>query len=51
MLLSNPSFAQLKQVIKSDPNTLQPILAQLSQSSPELYAVLMNNNLVNISAS
>lgn len=38
-LLANPSFAQIKQVIKNDPNTLQPILAQISQSSPELYAV------------
>lgn len=37
--MSNPAFAQIKQVIRNDPNTLQPILAQISQSSPELYAV------------
>lgn len=38
--MNNPAFAQLKQVIRNDPSALQPILAQISQSSPELYAMI-----------
>lgn len=36
-LMAHPSFAQIKQLIRSNPQALQPLLAQISQSSPELY--------------
>lgn len=39
MLMANPSFAQIKQLIRSNPAALEPILQQISQASPELYAV------------
>ena len=39
MLVNNPSFAQVRQVIRNDPSTLPLILQQISQSSPELYQV------------
>lgn len=39
LLLSNPSFAPIKQAIRTDQNTLPLILNQISQASPELYAV------------
>ena len=34
MLVNNPSFAQIKQVIRNDPSTLPIILQQIAQSSP-----------------
>ena len=41
-LLSNPAFAQIKQMIRSDPSTMPQVLAQISQASPELYYVILN---------
>ena len=38
-LLSNPAFAQIKQLIRNDPSSMPQILAQISQASPELYYV------------
>lgn len=38
-LVNSPQFATFKQVIRSNPAALQPILAQIQQSSPQLYAV------------
>lgn len=38
--MANPNFAQIKQLVRNDPNALIPILQQISQSSPELYAVI-----------
>lgn len=38
-LLSNPAFAQIKQMIRNDPSTMPQVLAQISQASPELYYV------------
>ena len=46
-LVNNPQFAQIKQVIRSNPAALQPILAQIQQTSPQLYAVIYLNKLVN----
>lgn len=34
MLMNNPAFAQIKQLIRSNPAALQPILQQISQTSP-----------------
>ena len=34
MLVNNPSFAQIKQVIRNDPSALPLILQQIAQSSP-----------------
>ena len=41
-LFSHPNFAQLRDLIRSNPAALQPILAQISQSSPQIYNVLIN---------
>ena len=41
-LVHNPAFAQIKQLIRNDPSALQPILQQISQTSPELYAVFFS---------
>lgn len=38
-LFNHPQFAQIRDVIRSNPSALQPILAQISQSSPQLYNV------------
>jgi hypothetical protein len=38
-LVNSPQFAQFKQIIRSNPAALQPILAQIQQSSPQIYAV------------
>jgi hypothetical protein len=38
-LVNSPQFAQIKQVIRSNPAALQPILAQIQQTSPQLYSV------------
>lgn len=46
-LVNSPQFAQIKQVIRSNPAALQPILAQIQQSSPQLYTVLCNLIIVN----
>jgi len=32
--MANPNFAQIKQLVRNDPNALIPILQQISQSSP-----------------
>ena len=42
MLVNNPSFAQIKQVIRSNPQALPQILQQIAQASPELYQVFNN---------
>lgn len=41
-LFSHPNFAQLRDLIRSNPAALQPILAQISQSSPQIYNVAIN---------
>lgn len=40
MLMANPSFVQVKQLIRSNPAALEPILQQISQASPELYTLI-----------
>ena len=40
-LVNSPQFAQFKQIIRSNPAALQPILAQIQQSSPQIYSVLV----------
>lgn len=42
-LVNSPQFAQIKQVIRSNPAALQPILAQIQQSSPQLYNLIASN--------
>jgi len=46
-LVNSPQFTQIKQVIRTNPAALQPILAQLQQTSPQLYEVIYCNKLVN----
>ena len=41
-LVNSPQFSQFKQIIRSNPAALQPILAQIQQSSPQIYAVLLS---------
>lgn len=43
-LVNSPQFTQIKQVIRSNPAALQPILAQIQQSSPQLYQVIDVSN-------
>ena len=38
-LFSHPNFAQWRDLIRANPAALQPILAQISQSSPQIYNV------------
>jgi hypothetical protein len=38
-LVNSPQFAQIKNIIRSNPAALEPLLGQLQQSSPQLYAV------------
>jgi UV excision repair protein RAD23 len=38
-LVNNPQFAQIRELIQSDPSALQPILQQIAQTSPQLYNV------------
>lgn len=40
MLMANPNFAQIKQLIRTNPAALEPILQQISQASPELYTLI-----------
>ncbi len=40
-LVNSPQFSQFKQIIRSNPAALQPILSQIQQSSPQIYAVLL----------
>jgi hypothetical protein len=42
-LVNSPQFAQIKQIIRTNPAALQPILMQIQNSSPQLYNV---NNLI-----
>lgn len=44
-LLNTPQFMQIKQMIRNDPSTLEPILGQIAQLSPQLYAVTPSNYL------
>ena len=39
-VVNNPQFTQIRQMIRNDPATLQPVLQQIAQNSPQLYAVL-----------
>jgi len=49
-LFNHPQFAQIKQLIRTNPQALQPILAQISQSSPQIYSVshTLHSLLLNI---
>ena len=38
-LFNHPNFAQIRDLIRTNPAALQPILAQISQTSPQLYNV------------
>ncbi len=40
-LVNSPQFAQFKQIIRINPAALQPILAQIQQSSPQIYNVIL----------
>ena len=42
-LVNSPQFAQFKQIIRSNPQALQPILAQIQQSSPQIYNLIASN--------
>jgi hypothetical protein len=38
-IFTHPQFAQIRDVIRANPAAIQPILAQIAQSSPQLYNV------------
>lgn len=40
-LASHPQFAQIREQLQNDPDMLPEVLAQLSQTSPELYNVVL----------
>ena len=42
-IVNNPQFAQIRQLIRNDPSALQPILQQIAQTSPQLYALIAQN--------
>lgn len=38
-LFNHPQFAQLRDVLRSNPAAIQPILQQIGQTSPQIYNV------------
>lgn len=42
-LLNNPQFLGLRNIIRQNPQLLQPLLAQIQQSQPELYNAITTN--------
>ena len=46
-LINSPQFVQIKQLLRTNPAALQPVLAQIQQSSPQIYAVIIIIILVN----
>jgi hypothetical protein len=38
-IFNHPQLASIRRVIRQNPNALQPILAQLAQSAPQIYNV------------
>lgn len=41
-LINSPQFAQIKQILRTNPAALQPVLAQIQQSSPQIYSVFLS---------
>lgn len=46
-LINSPQFVQIKQLLRTNPAALQPVLAQIQQSSPQIYAVIFDLIKVN----
>lgn len=44
-LINSPQFVQIKQLLRTNPAALQPVLAQIQQSSPQIYSVFFCFNL------
>jgi len=42
-LLSSPQFAQIRQLVRSNPSALPQILQQIAQSSPPLFQLISQN--------
>ena len=42
-LSNNPMFQQLRAAIQTNPNLLQPALAQLATSNPQLFQLITQN--------
>lgn len=42
-LFNHPHFAQLRDVLRTNPAAIQPILAQIGQSSPQLYQLIVQH--------
>jgi hypothetical protein len=40
-IFNSPQLASIRQLIRQNPNALQPILAQLAQSAPQIYNVAL----------
>lgn len=40
-LINSPQFVQIKQLLRTNPAALQPVLAQIQQSSPQIYSVIL----------
>lgn len=41
VLRNNPQFNAMRELVRSQPHLLQPMLQQLAQSNPELIAVIL----------
>jgi UV excision repair protein RAD23 len=42
-LRTNPQFQQLRQIVRNQPELLQPMLQQIAQSNPQLIPLINNN--------
>eukprot|EP00919_Chromeraceae_sp_WS-2016_P002416 GHVR01005852.1.p3 GENE.GHVR01005852.1~~GHVR01005852.1.p3 ORF type:complete len:102 (+),score=11.08 GHVR01005852.1:1858-2163(+) len=42
-LVNNPQFVQIRNLIRSNPAALQPVLQQIAQTSPQLYNLISQN--------
>eukprot|EP00919_Chromeraceae_sp_WS-2016_P002414 GHVR01005850.1.p1 GENE.GHVR01005850.1~~GHVR01005850.1.p1 ORF type:complete len:150 (+),score=10.70 GHVR01005850.1:1446-1895(+) len=50
-LVNNPQFVQIRNLIRSNPAALQPVLQQIAQTSPQLYNVLHDDYSANLTKS
>jgi hypothetical protein len=42
-LINSPQFAQIRQMIRNDPQSLSVFLQQIAQTSPQLFELISQN--------